>query len=131
MASEQACSDTRGDVEARSRVWIDYSAVRVADQAEVSGLVVHIFADDPEAPGRSSPTLFARSNRRNKDHPASISRFHYSAVGASWTADLDDAIAPVLREAAQEIIAHRDGRKTLVFLRHLIIACESMWRRKW
>ena len=38
--------------------------------AEASGMVIQIFADDPEAPDRSPPTLFTRGNRRNESDSA-------------------------------------------------------------
>ena len=60
---------SRGNVRAGSRVWIDDSAVSVGDQTEVSGLVVDVLADDPKAPDRGSPTLFAGSDRRDESDP--------------------------------------------------------------
>src|SRR5580693_10303319 len=56
----------RGDVGARGGVWIDNSAVRIADQTEVSGPVIRVFADDLETTDRGSPSLFTGGNRRDQ-----------------------------------------------------------------
>src|ERR1700730_7950468 len=47
-----------------------YPAVEIDDEAEASRPVVKVLTDNPEVAYRCSPTIFARSNRRDDSHSA-------------------------------------------------------------
>src|ERR1700724_1160782 len=52
------------------RIRIPHPAVEIDDETEASRAVVKVLADNLEVAYRSSPPIFARSNRRDDSHSA-------------------------------------------------------------